>query len=257
MNILGIDIGGSGIKGAPVNPANGELAAEPHLLPTPRPALPDPVAEAVGRLARHFNWASPIGCTFPAVIKNGVAWSAANVDRSWIGTDARRLFERATGCPVRVINDADAAGIAEMTWGAGKGRQGVVILLTFGTGIGSAVFTDGSLVPNTEFGHMQIRGRDAEHRASARIRTEKNLGWKKWIQRVNEFLARMEALFSPDLFIFGGGVSMRWDRFSGYLETQAEVVPARFFNHAGIIGAAQAASESKPYIFRTTELSRK
>ena len=241
MSILGIDIGGSGIKGAPVDLEKGELSAERHRIPTPQPSQPAAVAEQVGRIARHFSWSDPIGCTFPAVIKNGVAWSAANVERSWIGTDARRLLEKATGCPVRVINDADAAGIAEMTYGAGKGRRGVVILLTFGTGIGSAVFTDGRLVPNTEFGHMEVRGKDAELRAAARIRKEKNLGWKKWVVRVNEFLSRLDILFSPDLFILGGGVSRRWDRFSGYLDTRVEVMPARLLNRAGIIGAAYAA----------------
>lgn len=243
MNILGIDIGGSGIKGAPVDLDRGELTADRLRIPTPQPSKPRAVAEAVGRIAVHFSWTHPIGCTFPAVMKNGVAFSAANVDRSWIGTDARRLLEQSTGCPVRIINDADAAGIAEMAYGAGKGRQGVVIVLTFGTGIGSAVFTDGHLVPNTEFGHMEVRGKDAELRAAARIRREKKLGWKKWARRVNEFLSRMDILFSPDLVIIGGGVSRRWERFSHYLDTRSEVVPARLRNLAGIIGAARAARD--------------
>ena len=238
---LGIDIGGSGIKGAPVDVESGEFTRERHRIPTPQPATPKSVAVVVGELVRYFDWKDPVGVTFPAVIKKGVALSAANVDKSWIGTNGEKIFAKKTGCSVVLLNDADAAGLAEMTFGAGQGRNGVVILLTLGTGIGSAIFVDGVLLPNTEFGHLEIRGKDAEHRASARIRKEKNLGWKKWAGYVNEFLARMDVLFSPDLYIIGGGVSRRHDNFLKYLESKAEIVPAEMRNQAGIIGAALAA----------------
>jgi polyphosphate glucokinase len=241
MEILGIDIGGSGIKGAPVDVEKGELQGERQRLETPQPSIPEAVGKTVAEIVRHFNWQGPIGCTFPAVIKNGVAYSAANVDSSWIGFNGQALFEKQTGCPVLLLNDADAAGIAEMEFGAGRGERGVVIMLTFGTGIGSAIFVDGQLVPNTEFGHMEIRGKDAEDRASDRAREEKDLSWEKWARRVNEFLGRMELLFSPDLFIFGGGISKKYERFSPLLQTQAKIVPAEMLNEAGIIGAAIAA----------------
>ncbi|MFC2156321.1 polyphosphate--glucose phosphotransferase [Acidobacteriota bacterium] len=238
---LGIDIGGSGIKGAPVNIKKGEFALERHRIPTPEPSTPEAIADVVEKIAKRFQWEGSIGCTFPAVIKNGIAHSAANVDKSWIGTNGEELIAKRTGCRVLLLNDADAAGIAEMEYGVGKNRMGVVILLTLGTGIGSVIFTDGVLLPNTEFGHLEIRGRDAEHRASARVRKEKNLGWKKWAVYVNEFLKHMEVLFSPDLFIIGGGVSRKHERFLHLLETKAEIVPALMENQAGIIGAALAA----------------
>lgn len=241
MEILGVDIGGSGIKGAPVDIQKGDLVAERHRIPTPQPSVPGAVADVVAEIVAHFNWKGPLGCTFPAVIKRGVAHSAANVDDTWIGTNGQALIAEKTGCPTILLNDADAAGIAEITYGAGRGRDGVVIMLTFGTGIGSAIFVDGTLVPNTEFGHMEIRGKDAEDRASDRIRSEKELSWKKWARRVNEFLGRMEVLFSPDLFIIGGGVSKKHAEFLSLLTTKAEVVPAEMRNEAGIIGAAMAA----------------
>lgn len=241
MTFLGIDIGGSGIKGAPVDTAKGELVADRFRIPTPQPSVPAAVADVVAQIVKHFEWRGPVGCTFPAVIKNGVAHSAANVDKRWIGTNGQQLIEQKTGCPVLLLNDADAAGFAEMQYGAGRGHKGVVIMLTLGTGIGSAIFVDGKLVPNTEFGHMEIRGKDAEDRASDRIRKDEDLSWKKWARRVNEFLARMEALFSPDLFIVGGGVSKKHDRWLSYINTQAEIVPAQSLNEAGIIGAALAA----------------
>ncbi len=243
MEILGVDIGGSGIKGALVNIETGELMTERHRIPTPQPSKPEAVAEVVAQIAQHFNWQGPIGCTFPAVIKNGKVYTAANVDSSWIGVNGEALFGTITACPVSLLNDADAAGIAEMKFGAGKGRDGVVIIHTFGTGIGSAIFVDGQLVPNTEFGHMEIRGKEAEHRASARNREEECLKWKAWAYRVNEFLTRMEALFWPDLFIIGGGVSKKHDKFLHLLETRAEIVPAQMQNMAGIIGAALAAGQ--------------
>jgi polyphosphate glucokinase len=241
MKVLGIDIGGSGMKGAPVDTARGSLAGERIRIPTPQPAKPGAVAGVVTEIVRQFEWRGAIGCTFPAVIKRGVAYSAAHVDGSWIGTDGERLLEEATGCPVRLINDADAAGLAEMRFGAGRRQKGVVIVLTLGTGIGSAVFTDGQLVPNTEFGHMEVRGKDAEHRASDRARKVNELSWKKWAGRINEFLARMEALFSPDLFIIGGGVSKKHEKFLPFLKASAVIRPAELRNEAGIVGAALSA----------------
>ncbi len=241
MEILGIDIGGSGIKGAPVDVSKGILVAERQRLLTPQPSVPEAVGEVVAELSRKFNWQGPIGCTFPAVVKAGVTYTAANVDSAWINFNGQKLLEEKTGCPVVLLNDADAAGMAEVEFGAGRGHTGVVIVLTFGTGIGSAIFVNGMLVPNTEFGHMEIRGKDAEHRAADRIRTEKELSWEKWAERVNEFLGRMEQLFSPDLFIIGGGVSKKHALFLPFLHTQAEIVPAQLLNDAGIIGAALAA----------------
>ena len=245
MEIFGVDIGGSGIKGAPVDIRKGVLVEKRHRIPTPQPSTPEAVTDVVTEIAQHFNWQGPIGCTFPAVIKKGVAYSAANVDESWIGTNGEKLIKKKCGCPVLLINDADAAGIAEMEFGAGKGHTGVVIVLTFGTGIGSAVFTNGHLVSNTEFGHMEVRGKDAEDRAADRIRKGKELSWEKWAERVNEFLGRMEIVFSPDLFIIGGGVSKKHDNYLHLLDTQAEIVPAQMRNEAGIIGAAMATSSLK------------
>jgi polyphosphate glucokinase len=245
MEILGVDIGGSGIKGAPVDIKKGVLVEKRHRIPTPQPSTPEAVTDVVAEIAQHFNWQGPIGCTFPAVIKKGVAYSAANVDESWIGTNGETLIKKKCSCPVLLINDADAAGIAEMEFGAGKGYTGVVIVLTFGTGIGSAIFTNGHLVPNTEFGHMEVRGKDAEDRAADRIRKDKELSWEKWGERVNEFLGHMEIVFSPDLFIIGGGVSKKHDNYLHLLDTQAEIVPAQMRNEAGIIGAAMAASSLK------------
>jgi polyphosphate glucokinase len=241
MHILGIDIGGSGIKGAPVDIENGRLLTERFRIPTPQPATPDKVGDVVAEIARQFEWDGRIGCTFPAIIKEGVAYSAANVDKSWIGTNGQKLFRKKTGCPTLLINDADAAGIAEMEFGAGKGAMGVVIMLTLGTGIGSAVFLNGALVPNTELGHLEIRGKDAEARASDRIREERDLTWEKWAEKVDEYLQRVEFLFSPDLFIIGGGVSKKYEKFLPLLHTRARIVPAQLFNDAGIVGAALAA----------------
>ena len=243
MEVLGIDIGGTGIKGAPVDVAKGVLLAERYRIPTPQPSVPDAVAAVVGEVARHFQWSGPIGCTFPAVIKDGIAYSAANVDKSWIGTDGQRLIEQRTGCPVVLLNDGDAAGIAEMEFGAGKGQRGVVMMLTLGTGIGSALFVDGRLVPNTELGHMEMRGKDAELRASDRARIVKKLTWKKWATLLDEYLGRLEVLFSPDLFIIGGGVSRKAEKFLPLIHLKTEVVPALLQNEAGIVGAALAAAE--------------
>jgi polyphosphate glucokinase len=246
-HVLGIDIGGSGIKAAPVDTATGELTAERQKLETPHPATPDAVVDVVAQLARAFQWTGPAGVTFPGVVVNGVIHTAANLDHAWIGVDAVKTFEASTKLPVTVLNDADAAGVAEMRFGAGKGVGGTVLLLTFGTGIGSALFTDGVLVPNTEFGHVEIRGKDAERRASELAREEHDLSWDTWAGRVDEYLSHVEALLSPGLIIIGGGVSRKADRFLPLLTgLRAKVVPAALQNEAGIVGAAMAVDAADP-----------
>jgi polyphosphate glucokinase len=240
--VLGIDIGGSGIKGAPVDLLSGELLSERQRLPTPQPATPKAVAKTVAKLVKAFSWQGPVGCTFPAVIKRGVAYTAANVDKRWIGTNAEALFAAATGCPVTVLNDADAAGLAELRLGAGRDQTGMVLVLTFGTGIGSALFMDGRLLPNTELGHLELAGREVEPWASDRARQQGGLSWKKWARRVDRYLRYLEALFSPDLFIVGGGVSKKADKFLPHLSVRTPVVPALLRTEAGIVGAALAAA---------------
>jgi polyphosphate glucokinase len=239
--ILGIDIGGSGIKGAPVDVDSGNLLAPRFRLPTPDPAKPRPVAETLGEVARHFAWSGSIGCGFPAVVQSGVVRSAANIHEKWIGVDARALFSETCGCMATVINDADAAGLAEMTFGAGQGRKGVVLVITIGTGLGSALFIDGHLLPNTELGHIEIDGEDAEKGASDAARQREGLSWKRWGKRFNKYLDTLEYLFSPDLIILGGGISKDHDKFMPFLNLRAEVQPAKLLNEAGIIGAALAA----------------
>ena len=238
MKALGIDIGGSGIKGAPVNIETGELLAERLRIKTPKGAKPEPVAEVVAEIAHSFNWNGPIGVGFPAPIKHGVALMAANVSEQWVGTNADELLSKATGCPCKVGNDADVAGMAEMAFGAGKGRRGTVIMITLGTGIGSAIFYNGHLMPNTEFGHLQMDGKDAEHRASDAARQQADMSWKKYARRLNEYLTEMEKLFWPDLFIIGGGISKQHEKFLPLLKLQTRIVPAGFQNEAGIVGAA-------------------
>ena len=243
MNVLGVDIGGSGIKGAPVDLDAGRLVHERLRIDTPQPSTPKPVADVLRQVVAHFEWTGPVGVTFPGVVVDGHTRTAANVDKRWIGLDADGLFTEVTGCPVTVLNDADAAGIAEMTYGAGKGKNGVILVLTFGTGIGSALFADGKLVPNTELGHLEIHGKEAEHRASAHVREVKDLSWEKWAERVEEYLRHVDFLFSPALIIIGGGVSKKWDKFLPLIDgVRASVVPAALRNDAGIIGAALAAS---------------
>ncbi len=243
MEVLGIDIGGTGIKGAPVDTKTGELLAPRFRLRTPLPATPEAVSRTVGELAAHFGWKHPIGCGFPAVVQEGRVLTAANVSKRWIGVDARAAFEQATGCTVTVANDADVAGLAEMRFGAGRGRSGVVFVATLGTGIGTALFLDGKLVPNTELGHLEIRGRDAEKRAAASVRERRGLSWKKWSRRVDEYLDRVVAYLRPDLIIIGGGVSKQHDRFLPKLSVDTEVVPAQLRNEAGIVGSALYAAE--------------
>jgi polyphosphate glucokinase len=240
-HVLGVDIGGTGIKAAPVDLDTGTLVSERVKLDTPHPSEPEAVAGVVSELVTRFSWTGPAGITFPGVVADGIIRTAANVDKSWIGTDAIKLFETATGRTVSVINDADAAGLAEMRFGAGVGQQGTVLMLTLGTGIGSALFIDGILVPNTEFGHIEIRGKEAEKRAAEIVREEHALSWGKWAGRVDEYLEHMEMLLSPKLIIIGGGVSRKSEKFIPRLTgLRATVLPATLHNDAGIVGAAMA-----------------
>lgn len=244
MTVLGIDIGGSGIKGAPVDVKAWRLLAERVRLETPQPSLPEAVAETVRQVAEVFpETTGPIGVAFPAIVRDGKILSAANVDDSWIGTDARALFTAACGRPAMVINDADAAGLAEAGTGAAAGRRGVVIVITLGTGIGSALLMDGVLVPNTELGFLEIGGRAAERTASNRVRTEEGLSFAEWAERLNDYFAKLDRLFSPDLLVIGGGVSKQFHRFGPLLRSRAPIVPAALRNQAGIIGAAMRAGD--------------
>ena len=242
MHALGIDIGGTGIKAAPVDLETGKFLADRVKIATPQPSAPGAVAEVVGKLVDAFSWSGPIGVTFPGVVINGVTRTAANLDKGWIGLDARSLLTRAAGREIRLLNDADAAGIAEMTFGAGSGEPGTVLMVTLGTGIGSALFVNGILVPNTEFGHLEIRGKDAERRASEHAKTVHEMGWKQWAKNVSEYLEHVEALLSPQLIIIGGGISRQSDKFIPlFTGLNARVVPAAMHNDAGITGAAMAA----------------
>jgi polyphosphate glucokinase len=241
-HVLGIDIGGSGIKAAPVDTDTGELLTERQKLDTPQPATPDAMIPIVSDLVKSCSWSGKAGITFPGVVRGGVIRTAANLDSSWIGTDGVKAFGKATGLDVTLLNDADAAGVAEMKFGAGKGERGTVLMLTLGTGIGSALFIDGILVPNTEFGHVELHGKDAEKRASEHAREAEDLHWGAWAERVDEYLQHMEALLSPDLIIIGGGVSRKSDKFLPKLTgLQARIVPASLHNDAGIVGAAMVA----------------
>jgi polyphosphate glucokinase len=247
MEVLGIDIGGSGIKGAPVDVDTGVLLAERFRVDTPKLSTPVAVADAVRDLVNHFSWSGPVGCGFPGIVLNGATvHSAANVDSSWINVDAARLFCEATDCPVTMSNDADAAGIAEMTHGAGQDANGVVFVITLGTGIGTALFTDGVLVPNVELGHLKIRGKVAEKWTSAAVRKSAKLSWKQWSARLTEYFAELEAMFSPSLFIVGGGVSRKSHKFLPRIAIETDMTPALMQNNAGIIGAAMAAATASP-----------
>jgi polyphosphate glucokinase len=250
--VLGIDIGGSGIKGAPVDLTTGQLTADRYRIPTPTPATPEAVANTVAAIAQHFKWSGPIGCTLPARVQNGFAQTASNIDEAWIGTNANAVITKATGCPTIVLNDADAAGVAEMAFGAardsGHDEQGVALMLTFGTGIGSALFVGGTLVPNTELGHIKFADDTAEEYASDRIRKAEDLSWEAWGERVQELLEHYEFLFGPDLIIIGGGVSKESKRgnYFSHLSTDARLVPAALENEAGIVGAAYHARTLTP-----------
>ena len=243
MEVLGVDIGGSGIKGAIVDTTKGEFVGDRLRIDTPHPAKPEPVAAVVREIVSHFAWKGPVGCTFPAVVQHGITRTAANVDDEWIGADAQALFRAVTNNPVLVLNDADAAGIAEIQFGAGKDQDDLVVILTLGTGVGSAFFINGVLIPNTEFGHLIIRGKDAEHRTSDRARQDNGYSWRTWGKHLSEHLRYMESLFAPDLFIIGGGISKKYDKFFPHISCATKIVPAQLRNRAGIIGAAVAAGE--------------
>jgi polyphosphate glucokinase len=239
---FGIDIGGSGIKGAPVDLDEGRFTRDRVRIDTPEESTPDAVAdlvvELVDQLADEVEDGSPVGITVPAVVDHGVVRTAANIDKSWIGTDADALFTERLGRPVHVVNDADAAGVAEMHYGAGRGNDGVVLLTTLGTGIGSALFLRGELLPNTELGHLELDGHDAETRAASSVRDNEDLSWKKWAERLQRYYSHVENLLWPDLIIVGGGVSKKADKFLPLLDLRTPIVPAQLRNDAGIIGAA-------------------
>ncbi|MFG1635047.1 polyphosphate--glucose phosphotransferase [Pseudonocardia alni] len=236
---FGIDIGGSGIKGAPVDLHKGRLAADRVRIPTPQPSTPEAVAETVTQILDEFDWRDSFGCTFPAVVQHGVTRTAANVDRAWIDCDAAAVLRRVTGRDALLVNDADAAGVAEAEFGAAADRHhGLVLVVTLGTGIGSALVNHGKLVPNTEFGHLEIDGFDAESRAADSAREREDLDWEEWGGRLQRYFTHVENLLWPDLIVVGGGVSKKFEKWSPYVRTRTELVPAGLLNEAGIIGAA-------------------
>ncbi|GIM88208.1 polyphosphate--glucose phosphotransferase [Paractinoplanes toevensis] len=245
MATLGIDIGGSGVKGAPVDTIGGDLLTERFRVPTPQPSDVTSVVEAVAEVAAQFDDFDRVGITFPGVVVDGVTRTAANVDKSWLDAPAAELFSQRLGKPVTVLNDADAAGAAEVAFGAGHDQRGLIMMLTFGTGIGSALFLDGVLIPNTEFGHLELDGKDAEARASDRAREAEDMSWEKWAGRVEDYLKHVEMLLSPRLFIIGGGVSKKSDKFFPLIDIRTPMVPATLLNNAGIIGAAVAAEQAE------------
>ncbi len=247
--VIGVDIGGTGIKGGIVNLDKGTMVGERHRIPTPQPATPEAVAEVVRQIVEELSSRpegpdadGPVGVTFPAIIQHGVARSAANVDKSWVDTDVDALFTGVLGREVRVMNDADAAGLAEVRYGAGKGRKGTVLVITLGTGIGSAFIFDGKLVPNAELGHLEIDGHDAESKASAVARERDGLGWKEYAVRLQRYFSHVEFLFSPELFIVGGGISKRGNEYLPLLDLRTPIMVAQLKNHAGIVGAALQAA---------------
>ncbi|MEL7341345.1 MAG: ROK family protein, partial [Bacteroidota bacterium] len=219
----------------------GKLTTERHRIPTPQPATPKAVARTVRKLTEHFEWSGPIGSGFPAAIQNGISKTASNIDKSWIGVNVEELFTNATNCPVKVVNDADAAGLAEAAFGGGKGQDGLVVLLTLGTGIGSALIINGTLVPNTEFGHLKFKGGIAEHYAADSVRKRKDLSWKEWGKRLNEYLNHVNRICYPDLIILGGGASKKFEKFEEELDVPVRIRPAELLNQAGIVGAALSA----------------
>lgn len=244
MEILGIDVGGSGIKGAIVDTKNGNLLTERHRIPTPQPATPDAVIKTITKIIRHFDWHGQVGVGFPAAVVDEVVRTASNIDKSWIGVNASSKIEKVTGCPTHLVNDVDAAGFAEMKFGAGKKEKGIVLIAAFGTGIGTAIFNHKKLLPNTELGHVIMHGMIAEHYAANSIREKEELDFKTWGLRVNEYLSHLEKLFYPNLIIVGGGVSKKFDQFEEYITIDTPVVPAKNRNHAGIIGVALAAKNA-------------
>lgn len=244
MKILGIDVGGSGIKGAIVDLEKGILTTDRYRLVTPQPATPEAVIGTIAKIVEYFKWNGPIGCGFPAAVHKEIVKTASNIDTAWIGINAAERIELATGCPTHLVNDVDAAGYAEMKFGAGVNEKGTVFIAAFGTGIGTAIFHNYQLIPNTELGHVIMHGMKAEHYTANSIRERDNLNWEEWGGRVHEYFNKIEALFWPDLFIVGGGVSKKFDEFSKYLHVETPIVPAASRNHAGIIGAALAAFDN-------------
>ena len=243
---LGVDVGGSGVKGAVVDLDTGQLVGERFRLDTPQPATPEAVTKTVAEVVSHFNWSGPLGVTYPGVVVNGVVQTAANVDPSWIGRDVAREMSAALGGQrVTVLNDADAAGLAEQRYGAGRDQDGVVVLLTFGTGIGSAVIHHGMLLPNTEFGHIEVGGKEAEHRAASSVMERKGWSYRKWTKQVTKVLIAVENAIWPDLIIAGGGISKKADKWIPLLKNRTPVVAAELLNTAGIVGAAMAAAEEQ------------
>jgi polyphosphate glucokinase len=239
---FGVDIGGSGVKGAPVDLATGTLAGARVRLPTPQPSTPDEVVKAVVEIVASFDWRGSLGVTVPAVVTHGVTRTAANIDASWIAAEAEVLLREKTGCDVTLVNDADAAGYAETRFGAARDHSGIVLVTTLGTGIGTALIHEGRLVPNTELGHIEIGGEDAEFRASDAARDREDLTWAKWAKRLHRYFRTLEKLFWPDLFVVGGGVSRKADKFLPLLNLQTPIVPAALRNEAGIVGAALLAA---------------
>lgn len=241
MDVLGIDIGGTGIKGAIVDTQSGELKTDRVRLDTPQPATPKAILKTVEKLVNLFEWKGIIGCGFPAAVRHDVVKTASNIDEKWIGLNAAKIIKEQTGCPTHLVNDVDAAGYAEMHFGAGKDQKGTVIMVAAGTGIGTALFTEGVLFPNSELGFVILKGMPGEHYAANSVREEEDLTWKQWGKRLNDYLNRLESLFWPDLFIIGGGVVKKFDKYQKFLITEAEIKPAALLNNAGIIGAALAA----------------
>lgn len=244
MTILGIDIGGSSIKAAPVDTQTGTFTAERHSVPTPQPASPLNIACSLGEIQRHFNWTGRTGCGLPAAVQRGIVRTAANIDKSWIGIHAAEFLAQATAGPMTVLNDADAAGLAEMRFGQGVDRTGTVFIVTVGTGLGTALFREGTLVPNTELGHLILKNQVAEKYASAAVKTRLGLSFRDWAPRLNAYLRLLEELFWPDLFIIGGGICQEFGRISPFLTIDTETRPALMGNDAGIIGAALAAGSA-------------
>jgi polyphosphate glucokinase len=238
---LAFDVGGSFVKAGLVHIGSGLVMGETLRRATPAGATPEAVLELLVSMAHELPSSGPVGLAFPVVAKQGVAWTAANIDKRWIGMNVQTHLQARLQRPIAFLNDADAAGLAEVKLGAGRGRKGTVMVITLGTGIGTALFVDGVLVPNTELGHLEVRGKEAEHRASAKIKSDRNLDWVEWAKEVNAVLEAYHALLWPDVFIIGGGVTENWQHFGSLLNSRAEIVPAAFGNDAGIVGAAMAA----------------
>ncbi len=245
MQVLGIDIGGSGIKGAPVDCTTGKLLDERLRIETPLPATPIAIFKTIHKLINHFKWTGNIGCGFPAVITDNIVRTASNIDKKWIGKNISKIGGKKFQNEIHFINDADAAGIAEMKFGSGANSSGLTILITVGTGIGTALFYKDKLIPNTELGHLILNGKIAEHFASDAVRKKENLSWKKWALRFNHYLNEIERLLWPDQIIIGGGMSKKTNKFLKYIDVRAKVLPASFKNEAGIIGAALAVNNFK------------